>query len=153
MFGDKRSTDEPLFVGLPAPLDHLGIHTFPGQGEPNEVAKALSREGALPGDQAPPPDSAKHAWLIRLEMNGASADVAVWCDVDPGKVAAVPPGAVQRIEGFRFDRIRLEAHPAGGEGHWLFDDVMIASNSDAIASALQVIYPDAASTASGRAPE
>ena len=144
MFGDNRSVDEPLFVGQPAPLSLFGIHAHQGKGEPREVHRALDKDGTEPGEQPRSPDFDEHLWLVRLSMNGTTADVAVWCDVQPGKVADFSPEAMQTIEEFRFDRIRLEAHPDGEAGQWLFDDIIVASSSDAIAETLRLVSQDAA---------
>lgn len=139
MYGDNRSVDEPLFVGRPAPLPHFGIHTHPGMGQAQEVAKALDVAPTTPGEQVHEPDFKEHLWLVRVTMRGQSAEVAAWCDVAPDQVADIPPAATQVIDDFRFDRIRLEAQPEGDEGQWLFDDVIIARDAAAIERTLEVV--------------
>lgn len=139
MFGDNRSADETLFVGQPEPLAHYGIHAYPGAGKPRELSRTLDRESAEPGEQPMLPDFDEHLWLVRLRMSGSTAEVAVWCDAPPEQAATLPPGATDTISEFRFDRVRLEAHPVGAEGSWLFDDVIIASSSDVVAETLRLV--------------
>jgi hypothetical protein len=144
MYGDERSIEEPLFIGQPAPLPHLGFHVYAGRGEPLEVFRTLDKDANAPGEQPRLPDFNEHVWLLRLRMNGTTTDAAVWCDAHPEKVANLPPGAVQTIQDFRFDRLRFEAHSEGENGGWLFDDIIVASSSDTIAAALQLVTQDAA---------
>lgn len=139
MFGDKRSADEPLFIGQPAPLSHFGIHTHPGMGQSLEIAKSLDIDQSTPDEQIHSPDFDEHLWLMRLTMNGRSAEVAVWCDVHPNQAADVPPAVTQEIDDFHFDRIRLEAQPKGESGQWLFDDVIFASNAKVIEQVLTIL--------------
>lgn len=139
MHGDNRSIEEPLFIGQPEPLSHLGFHIYAARGEPLEVVRTLDRDSRTPGDQPRLPDFNEHLWLLRLRMNGATTDAAIWCDAQPEKIADVPPDALQTIQEFRFDRLRFEAHPEGDNGGWLFDDIIVAENNGAIAAAIQVV--------------
>ena len=139
MYGDERSVDEPIFVGRPAPLPHFGIHTHPGMGQAQEIAKSLDVAPKTPGEQILEPDFKEHLWLVRLTMEGPSAEVAAWCDVAPDQVADIPPAVTQVLDNFRFDRIRLEAQPEGDAGQWLFDDVIIARDAAAIERTLEVV--------------
>jgi hypothetical protein len=144
MYGDNRSVEEPLFVGQPEPLPHFGFHIYAARGEPLEAIRTLDKDATTAGEQPRLPDFKEHLWLLRLRMNGTSADAAVWCDAQPEKIANLPPDALQTIQEFRFDRLRFEAHPEGEKGGWLFDDIIVASSSDAIAEALQLVSQDAA---------
>jgi hypothetical protein len=139
MFGDNRSVDEPLFVGQPAPLSHFGIHTHPGMGQSLEIAKSLDSDPSTPDEQIRSPDFDEHLWLMRLTMSGRSAEIAVWCDVNPNEAADVPPAVTQVIDDFHFDRIRLEAQPEGENGQWLFDDVIFASSAEVIEQVLTIL--------------
>lgn len=139
MFGDNRSVDEPLFVGQPAPLSHFGIHTHPGMGQSLEIAKSLDSDPSIPDEQIRSPDFDEHLWLMRLTMSGRSAEIAVWCDVNPNQAADVPPAVTQVIEDFHFNRIRLEAQPEGENGQWLFDDVIFASSAEVIEQVLTIL--------------
>jgi hypothetical protein len=144
MYGDNRSVEEPLFVGQPEPLPHFGFHIYAARGEPLEAIRALDKDATTPGEQPRLPDFDEHVWLLRLRMNGATTEAAVWCDALPEKVAGLPPDAVQTIQEFRFDRLRFEAHPEGDKGGWLFDDIIVSSRSEAIAAALELVTQHAA---------
>jgi hypothetical protein len=136
MFGDNRSVDEPLFVGQPAPLSHFGIHTHPGMGQSLEIAKSLDSDPSTPDEQIRSPDFDEHLWLMRLTMNGRSAEMAVWCDVNPKETADVSPAVTQVIDDFHFDRIRLEAQPQGEDGQWLFDDIIFSNSAEVVEQVL-----------------
>jgi hypothetical protein len=139
MFGDNRGADEALFIGQPAPMNHFGLHAFPGKGESPELLASLDKDRRSAGEQLRKPDFEQHLWILKLKMDGSAAEASVWCDVQPSDVDRVPPEATQVLPDFRFDRLRLEAVADSSDGRWLFDDVIIALSSDAIAKTLQLV--------------
>ncbi|WP_428308508.1 FecR domain-containing protein [Lacipirellula sp.] len=139
MYGDNRSVDEPLFIGQPAPIVHYGIHMHAGMGTPAEMLQTLDKDSSIPGEQPQLPDFEEHLWVVRLRIDEGKTEAAVWCDPQLAEVATSTPDAVQIIEQFQFDRLRLEAQPKEQSGGWLYDDVVLATSSEAIAEALSLL--------------
>jgi hypothetical protein len=108
-------------------------------GQSLEIAKSLDSDQLAPDEQIHSPDFDEHLWLMRLTMNGRSAEIAVWCDVHPNHAADVPPEVTQVIDDFHFDCIRLEAQPEGENGQWLFDDIIFASSAEVIEQVVTIL--------------
>lgn len=136
MFGNDRTTDEPLFVGVPAGMNAFGLHVLPSLVDDPMRQAPLDQDPQLNGVQAVVPDNRAHLWVMRLRMDGDQADAAVWCDVPPDLIADTSPQLLKPTEGLRFDRLRLEARPTGGVGAWLFDDITLAASLQGIADVL-----------------
>ncbi|MCA9236431.1 MAG: FecR domain-containing protein [Planctomycetales bacterium] len=136
MFGDNRSENEPLFVGLPVNCPSYGMHIYPGGGAPLDQKILLDQDPVTDGDQAFAPDDRDHQWVLHLQMDGTNAIASVWCDVDPSRVAETPPQATSQVADLKFDRFRFEVMSGDKEGAWLLDDIVIALSPEAVAEAI-----------------
>lgn len=141
MYGDNRSLEEPLFIGQPQPVANYGMHIHAAMGGPLESLCSLDKDLTTPGEQPQLPDFNEHTWLVRLRIDENSTEAAVWCDPQFEKLATSKPDAVQTIQQFQFDRLRLEAQPTEQTGGWLYDDVIVATSSEAISEALSLLKP------------
>lgn len=134
MLGDRDTVDEPLIIGRASggASDFIVQSAWGGAAPPygtimSEFVNATPGEATF---QSVPIDDESHRWLVRIQFQEGSDDVAVWLDKDFDDAMAAAPQAELHDVNIQFDRIRFAVNR--GDEVWRFSDLVIADNLAAI---------------------
>ncbi|TWT76821.1 FecR protein [Posidoniimonas polymericola] len=127
MFGEDRRFNEPLFVGLIDSTDQLGVVA-------NVGSRSIDRPIGVGASQV---GTAPHLWVMRMVFGERSDKVSVWYDVAPGRLIEATPDAEVLNATLMFDRLRVGVGNDGGP--WLLDDIVLATNPQAIVEANRLL--------------
>ncbi len=108
MCGDRRQTDEPLFVGVPSNQSAYGMQFFEGPNRSTQHQYPLDRDATASGVQERTADNQNVLWIAQLLMGPTGAEVRLWCNVPANLIEKRAPHLAKSIENLRFDRFRLE---------------------------------------------
>jgi hypothetical protein len=139
MCGDRRQSDEPLFIGAPSNQTAYGIQFFEGPVRETQHQDQLDIDAKADGVQSMAVDDRVALWIAQLVMGPAGAEVRVWCNVPPDRIANTPPHLTQPIENLRFDRFRVELADARKQTTCAFDDILMATSSEALGNAIEIV--------------
>lgn len=136
LFGPERIRSEPLFIGRPDGERVPGLH-------PRDGAAITSLEIPAKG-AAQTPNACSGRWVVHIRFDNPSSQVRAWCGVDPAEVAARAPHADISVRDLRFDRFSLGSGLDGAP--WRFDDILVASSSEALQQALEIVAREKVAT-------
>jgi len=139
MCGDRRQADEPLFIGAPSNQTTYGIQFFEGPLREIHHQDQLDQDATTDGVQPMAADDRVALWIAQLSMGPTGAEVRIWCNVPPDRIANTPPHLTQSIENLRFDRFRLELADPRQQTTCAFDDVLVTTTGESLKDALEII--------------
>ncbi|QDU57600.1 FecR family protein [Aeoliella mucimassa] len=129
MFGDQRLVQEPLFFGYSDNRDTLSAVVNIGSRINHMELDADPNTFAI--DHLKVDNSVKQ-WVVQIIFGERSDKVAVWCDVPFANIRETRPFVETMHNNILFDRIQLRTSEGGSP--CVFDDIVMASNLEAIAS-------------------
>lgn len=132
MFGDARLRQEPIFIGTAdrksrfSLVSHIGSRV--SRAPLDADSTSFSIDPVIPGDGV-------NQWVARIIFSQRADKVSIWYDVPINEISQHRPHAELNTTIVNFDRIKLEV--GRNSGPWRFDDIMLATDLEAIATAIQ----------------
>lgn len=140
MLGDRDTVDEPLIVGRASggSSDFIVQSAWGGAAPPygTVMSEFLNAAPEASASRSVPIDDESHRWLVRIQFQEGSDDVAVWLDKNIDEAVTAAPQAELHDVNIQFDRIRFAVNR--GDEVWRFSNLVVADNLDALK---QVSHP------------